>query len=92
MTLRDGMHPKRHQITLEQMVAIAKGLDEAGVPLIEISHGDGLGGSSFQYGMSKYDEIELIRAGQIEDAYARMLRGEVRYRFVIDNASLADAA
>ncbi|MBE2291054.1 MAG: NAD(P)-dependent alcohol dehydrogenase, partial [Xanthomonadaceae bacterium] len=37
-------------------------------------------------------EIELIRAGQIEDAYARMLRGEVRYRFVIDNASLADAA
>ena len=35
MTLRDGMHPKRHQMTLDQMKAVATGLDAAGVPLIE---------------------------------------------------------
>jgi len=62
MTLRDGMHPKRHQITLEQMVAIAKGLDEAGVPLIEISHGDGLGGASVNYGFPAHSDEEYLAA------------------------------
>lgn len=62
MTLRDGMHPKRHQITLQQMVDIAKGLDEAGVPLIEVTHGDGLGGASVNYGFSMHSDEEYLSA------------------------------
>src|SRR5229473_6954583 len=62
MSLRDGMHPKRHQITLDQMVAIATGLDEAGVPLIEVTHGDGLGGESVNYGFPAATDEEYLRA------------------------------
>ena len=61
-SLRDGSHAKRHQFTEEQVVAIVGALDEAGVPVIEVSHGDGLGGSSFNYGFSKTPEQDLIRA------------------------------
>lgn len=60
MTLRDGMHPKRHLMSLEQMLSISKGLDEAGVPLIEVTHGDGLGGSSVNYGFPAHSDEEYL--------------------------------
>ncbi len=62
MTLRDGMHPKRHLMTLEQMKAVAKGLDDAGIPLIEVTHGDGLGGSSVNYGFPAHSDEEYLGA------------------------------
>jgi len=61
MCLRDGMHPKRHQISLEQMASIACGLDEAGVPLIEVTHGDGLGGASINYGFPSHSDEDYLR-------------------------------
>ncbi len=61
-TLRDGSHAVAHQFTPEQAAAVASALDRAGVPVIEISHGDGIGGSSFNYGFSKVDERAIIKA------------------------------
>ncbi|KUL34992.1 4-hydroxy-2-oxovalerate aldolase [Streptomyces sp. NRRL F-4489] len=61
-SLRDGSHAKRHQFTVEQVRSVVGALDDAGVPVIEVTHGDGLGGSSFTYGFSKTPEQELIKA------------------------------
>jgi len=64
VSLRDGSHVVRHQFTVDQVVSIARALDEAGVSMVEVSHGDGLGGSSLQYGLSRTDELELIGAAR----------------------------
>ena len=61
MSLRDGMHPLRHQMSLEQMLSVATAADEAGIPWIEVTHGDGLGGSSVNYGFGAHDDMEYLR-------------------------------
>lgn len=60
--LRDGSHAKAHQFTAQMVRDIVAGLDRAGMPVIEVTHGDGLGGSSFNYGFSLTDERLLISA------------------------------
>ncbi len=62
VTLRDGMHALAHQFTVDQMVQISKKIDEAKADIIEVSHGDGLNGNSFNYGFSKHSEREYIQA------------------------------
>ncbi|CRK59599.1 4-hydroxy-2-oxovalerate aldolase [Alloactinosynnema sp. L-07] len=60
-SLRDGSHHKRHRFVAEEARAMVAAIDGAGVPVIEVSHGDGLGGSSFNYGFSTTPEQELIK-------------------------------
>lgn len=62
MSLRDGMHAKREQMSIEQMVSIATALDDAGVPLIQVTHGAGLGGNSLQHGFAPHSNEEYIGA------------------------------
>ena len=62
MTLRDGMHAKREQISIDQMVTIATALDEAGVPLLQVTHGAGLGGNSVQHGRAPRTNEQYISA------------------------------
>lgn len=60
VTLRDGMHALSHQYSVEQIAKLTQLIDEAGADIIEATHGDGLGGSSIQYGFSKETEKDII--------------------------------
>jgi hypothetical protein len=71
-TLRDGSHALAHRFTEEQVRGVTRALDAAGVEVIEVSHGDGLGGSSFNYGFSAVDDIKLVAAAVGESKNAKI--------------------
>ncbi len=69
-SLRDGSHAKEHRFTVEDVRRVVDGLAGAGVPVIEVSHGDGLSGSSYNYGFSAVDERVLMQSA-VEAARGR---------------------
>ena len=71
-TLRDGSHAMAHRFTEGQVRAVVHALDLAGVEVIEVTHGDGLGGSSFNYGFSAVDDVKLVAAAVDEASQARI--------------------
>lgn len=72
VSLRDGSHAVAHQFTEAQVRNVVRALDEAGMHNIEVSHGDGLGGSTLQYGRSLVDEMKLIEAAVEESKQAKI--------------------
>ncbi|NEA30058.1 4-hydroxy-2-oxovalerate aldolase [Actinomadura bangladeshensis] len=71
-TLRDGSHAMAHRFTEEQVRGVVHALDSAGVEVIEVTHGDGLGGSSFNYGFSLEDDVKLVAAAVDEATRAKI--------------------
>jgi 4-hydroxy 2-oxovalerate aldolase len=74
-SLRDGMHSVAHSFQPQVVAAVAAGLDRAGVDVIEVGHGDGLAGSSIQYGLAAASDLELVEAavGAVERARIAVL-------------------
>jgi len=72
VSLRDGSHAVAHQFTEEQVRSVVRALDDASMHNIEVSHGDGLGGSTLQYGRSLVDEMKLIEAAVDESKQAKI--------------------
>ncbi|WP_104044343.1 4-hydroxy-2-oxovalerate aldolase [Arthrobacter sp. ZGTC412] len=71
-TLRDGSHAMSHKFTEAHVRSVVRALDDAKVEVIEVTHGDGLGGSSFNYGFSLTPELDLVRTAVDEARNAKI--------------------
>jgi len=63
-TLRDGNHAVAHQLTAAQIARYAQAAEAAGVPIVEVGHGNGIGASSLQVGLSREDDLTMLRAAR----------------------------
>lgn len=63
-TLRDGSHAVRHQISVQQIAIYATAAEAAGIPIVEVGHGNGLGASSLQIGESLVSDEEMLKAAR----------------------------
>ncbi len=63
-TLRDGNHAIRHQLSLDQIVTYGSAANAAGIPIVEVGHGNGLGASSLQVGLAKTDDRSALEAAR----------------------------
>lgn len=72
VSLRDGSHAVAHQFTSDQVSAVARALNAARVPVIEVSHGDGLGGSTIQYGLGLEPDENWVRAAVNSAPHSRI--------------------
>ncbi len=72
VSMRDGMHALRHKMTLEDVSRVAAALDQAGVDALEVTHGDGLSGSSFNYGFGSHSDLDWIAAAADAVEHARV--------------------
>lgn len=71
-TLRDGSHAMRHQFTKEHVKAYARGAEEAGIPLLIVGHGNGLGASSLQLGFSLLSDTEMLTTAKKELTHTKL--------------------
>ncbi|MBN6056658.1 4-hydroxy-2-oxovalerate aldolase [Nonomuraea sp. RK-328] len=83
-SLRDGMSSVSHKFTPEQVGAVARGLDRAGIRVIEVAHGIGIGASSIQYGFAAATDVEYVQA-----AVAAVNRADIAVLYVPGISTLA---
>ena len=59
-SLRDGNHSVKHTISLDSIKKYCQAADSAGVPIIEVGHGNGLGASSLLIGEATHTDSEML--------------------------------